>query len=61
MDPNETLRLIRLTIAQMQVDDDLLILEGHAAELAEYFGALDDWLSKGGFFPTDWLANKVRI
>jgi hypothetical protein len=54
MDPSETLRLLRLTIAQMQVDEDPGVLRAHAAEVAEYFEALDTWLSDGGFLPQPW-------
>lgn len=54
MDPNATLRLLRLTISQYRVDTDPAIRGAHAAEIAEYFEALDDWISKGGFLPTDW-------
>lgn len=54
MDPNETLRLIRLTIAQMRVDTDRNVRRAHAEEIAEYFEALDEWASKGGFLPAAW-------
>jgi len=54
MDPNETLRLIRLTIKQMRVDEDPGVRKAHADELAEYVEALDEWLSKGGFLPYEW-------
>ena len=57
MDPNETLRLIRLTIKQMDVDENPYIKAAHAEEIAEYFEALDEWLSKGGFLPTHWKAS----
>lgn len=52
MDPNETLRLIRATIAEMR-DGELPSM--HAADvLAELFEALDGWLIKGGFLPREW-------
>lgn len=54
MDPNEALRLLRLTIKQMRVDEDPGVRAAHAAEIAEYAEALDEWLSKGGFMPADW-------
>ena len=56
MDPNENLRLIRLTIKQMKADDNAVIFAAHGGEVAEYFEALDGWLSKGGFLPSDWAA-----
>lgn len=54
MDPNETLRLLRLTIKQMRVDTDPAIRQAHADEIAEYFEALDGWLIRGGFLPEPW-------
>lgn len=43
MDPNETLRQLRHAV------------EGESADIFELFSALDGWLSKGGFLPTDWM------
>jgi hypothetical protein len=54
MDPNETLRMLRLTIKQMRADDNELIRKAHADEIAEYVEALDEWLSRGGFLPSAW-------
>lgn len=60
MDINETLRLIRATITQMQLEDGPVSADTrpefvqHARDLAEYFEAIDEWLSKGGFLPGDW-------
>lgn len=54
MDPNETLRMLRLTIKQLRVDEDTDVWEAHANEICEYFEALDDWLSRGGFPPEEW-------
>jgi hypothetical protein len=55
MDPNETLRLIRLTIKQMAVEEKGgLMWTAHAVELSEYVEALDEWLTNGGSLPTDW-------
>lgn len=56
MDPNETLRLLRLTIVQMRVDEHPDIRQAHADEIAEYVDALDGWLSGGGFLPGAWQA-----
>lgn len=58
MDPDETLRIIRLTIAQMRVDDEAGVPEfkQHARDLAEHIEALDEWMSKGGFKPKEWSA-----
>jgi len=54
MDPNELLRLLRLTIKQMRVDTDPAIKLAHAEEIAEYVENLDEWLSRDGFLPADW-------
>ena len=68
MDPNEALRLIRAYIAQMKVEDttplresaDLFNFVQHARDLAETVEGLDEWLSKDGFLPADWLADEDR-
>lgn len=57
MDPNETLRLIRKTLPNVNMDR----WEGAdeaAVRLTELVQALDEWLSKGGALPADW--NKGR-
>lgn len=54
MDPNETLRLLRLTVKQMRADEDPAVRKAHADEIAEYVEALDEWLSSGGFLPEAW-------
>lgn len=60
MDPNEALRLIRLTIKQMRVDTDPFIKQAHAEELAEYVEGLDEWLSRDGILPDDWKAEEDK-
>jgi hypothetical protein len=54
MDPNETLQIIRNTIAQMRVDEHPAIRKQHADDLAEHVEALDEWLSNEGFLPGAW-------
>ena len=54
MDPNEVLRLLRLTCKQFAVDEHPAIRQAHAEEIIEHFEALDEWLSRGGFLPADW-------
>ena len=49
MDPNETLKQIRIRVADTLADRDVSVIK-----LAEHCEALDEWLSKGGFSPTDW-------
>lgn len=58
MDPNVTLQELRALISERaQVDD----AEGTgkrerlAEAIIERFEALDQWLTKGGFAPNDWL------
>lgn len=54
MDPNAALRRIRESIADMdstQDDDELY----YAFTALEHFRALDEWLSKGGFKPNEWV------
>jgi hypothetical protein len=52
MDPNETLRLLRANVAREQDGRD----GSHAEEICEYFQALDEWISKGGFLPAEWVS-----
>lgn len=59
MDPNETLRMIRRLVMLLEnchtgagVAPSTVARWGE--ELAEYTGALDQWLSKGGFAPRAW-------
>lgn len=58
MDPNETLRQIRLTMKQMQVEDGAVgshrLFHQHARDLVELVEALDGWIANGGFLPDDW-------
>lgn len=62
MDPNEALRIIRQAVAnaQRQMDNDTghpsfcVVDNRTVSALIEHCEALDEWLSKGGFLPTDW-------
>jgi len=72
MDPNAALAAIREAQAIIQPhvedehwDDDMRYALGddlkEAIEsLAEHVQALDEWLSKGGFLPHDWLRGTGR-
>lgn len=66
MDPTEALRLIRLYIKQMRVEDGPVSsgvdpgFVQHARDLAEAVEGLDEWLSKDGFLPADWLAEEDK-
>jgi hypothetical protein len=66
MDPNETLRQIRMHVAAIQAvrdgadehgdntDDEVITLCESGEALAELVDALDEWLSRGGFLPAAW-------
>lgn len=62
MDPDEALQQIRALIAQLRVEDvvgstdaPLGPFRQHARDLAETVDGLDEWLTKGGFPPADWM------
>lgn len=57
MDPNETLTAIRCIIRAAELDDINGDRDNEGANLValtELVTALDEWLSTGGFLPTDW-------
>jgi len=58
MDPNETLSKLRALLGGDYTRDTTGVtfddLLGFVCEAEELFQALDEWLSKGGFLPTDW-------
>lgn len=59
MDVNEALKRARAAAKQVQAFPDLYPgwspTQKHVAmSLAETFDALDSWLVRGGFLPTDW-------
>lgn len=56
MDPNETLRRIRSLVLMIEKD----VTAENAQELAELTRALDGWMSKGGFAPTEWQCGALR-
>lgn len=67
MDPDEALRQIRLTIAQLRVEDakgqQHLVLGTfvqHARDLAELIEGLDGWITGGGFLPGDWADDSEK-
>jgi hypothetical protein len=51
MDPNAALERIRGLVNRMLDDEE----NPDGQELAELFEGLDQWISSGGFIPTDWL------
>lgn len=58
MDPNETLRRLRAGLSQLTPSDgDASWFKDNSAAIEliiESSVDLDDWLSKGGFYPEDW-------
>lgn len=57
MDPNETLSLIRARVADIEEGAEDISREEAVSELVELVTALDGWMSRGGFLPSDWNAN----
>jgi hypothetical protein len=56
MDPNKALKYMRELIEEILKDSDLEqpVNSDDAYELMVYTKSLDEWLTKGGFLPTDW-------
>jgi hypothetical protein len=55
MDPDEALRQLRSAIVDWEMAEPGSRAEHNAGERAtSAAGALDDWLSKGGFLPRAW-------
>lgn len=55
MDPNETLRRIRAIVAESDRSGELPGTDD-IETLVELVGALDKWLTDGGFLPREWVA-----
>lgn len=60
MDPNETLRRMRVLASDLDDNPTLDTVESVAYGLAECVTALDDWLSRGGFLPEAWESRPYR-
>lgn len=60
MDPNTALAAMRKLAADIlrSADKGEAISESDTIELAEYVQSFDEWLSRGGFLPSD-LADRV--
>lgn len=54
VDPNEALQQMREAIESVWAAESSVQAAAAAESLAEYAGALDLWLSRGGFLPTAW-------
>lgn len=55
MDPNETLRRLR-ELAERELNAP----DPDNADWAEWFQALDEWISRGGFLPDAWKGGADR-
>lgn len=55
MDPNETLRRLR-ELTKDTLNGEYAIGDEPAAEIAELFHSLDEWMVRGGYPPTAWIA-----
>lgn len=55
MDPNETLRKVRLLVSKGLQDE---LTSDEELELIEYVDSLDSWMSKGGSMPDAWKENR---
>lgn len=51
MDPNTTLRAIRVIVDRVLTAD----ADAQLWELAELISALDDWIARGGQLPRPWI------
>ena len=62
MDPNATLAELRRLIREYQYRSDMLLRidDEHADPIIERIGALDEWLTKGGFLPDAWKTNRKQ-
>lgn len=62
MDPNAALREMRAAIQRFRVAQEMGDHEedqlGEAGQAVEFAEALDEWLSRGGFLPTEWAAGR---
>jgi hypothetical protein len=55
MDPNTNLKELRSLVAG-NVDKEF-VSDHDTARMMELIGSLDEWLTRGGFLPTDWARN----
>lgn len=54
MDPNAALEQLREAIADAANPDQYTDREVAIEQIAEFFEALDNWLTNGGFLPGAW-------
>lgn len=60
MDPNETLRVLRVLMGEASENLDRwgYIPVGMGEDIVEHFNALDTWMASGGFKPKAWEADR---
>jgi hypothetical protein len=60
MDPDEALRVIRASAAEVMFIMTMTSAQSceQAIRLAEHVVALDEWLAGGGFLPAAWQSSK---
>lgn len=58
MDPNETLRRIRILQANYAANPVDGLTPNQVEDLIDLTEALDAWLSKGGFLPQAWMKGR---
>lgn len=54
MDPTSNLSEIRALVVRMTDNEDNPNYLDDSDRLAQLVGALDEWISKGGFLPSQW-------
>ncbi|MGO8998679.1 MAG: hypothetical protein ACLQVI_35600 [Polyangiaceae bacterium] len=59
-DPDEALKNAREAVKYMRTRSDALRTSA-PDDLVEAFEALDQWMSRGGFPPQDWMVNKTKL
>lgn len=61
MDPNAALKQIRDIILRMKRDHVRKHVSVEVDDLVDVVEGLDEWLSKGGFLPDDWVENRGMV
>lgn len=58
MDPNATLATLRELCTELLSGKDGADPSTIGGEIAEAFENLDEWITKGGFLPSDWQGTR---
>ncbi|MBK6639629.1 MAG: hypothetical protein IPG34_19600 [Rhodocyclaceae bacterium] len=59
MDPNETLKRIRM-IVKRDLEGDTMSVDDFDV-LVDLVNDLDEWMSRGGFPPTEWVFKITEV